>query len=87
MIQHMWCVTCLDQSKHNECVWRQAECEWVAQAINKVHVQKAAREEDCWRYIMHWHRLPHVNPEVSCQDWACTICTTPLHPFMVASEK
>ncbi|KAL3141843.1 hypothetical protein ABBQ32_004509 [Trebouxia sp. C0010 RCD-2024] len=41
-----------------------AECEWVAQAINKVHVQKAAREEDCWRYIMHWHRLPHVNPEL-----------------------
>ena len=42
----------------------QAGCEWMAESINKVHVQKAASDEDCWRYILHWRRLPHVNTEV-----------------------
>lgn len=55
----------------------QVGCEWVAQAINKVHVQKAAKEEDCWRYIMHWHRLPHVNSEVSHNDFCWTVCAAP----------
>lgn len=43
----------------------QAECEFVAEGISKVHVQKADKEEDCWRYMLRWRRLPHVNMQVT----------------------
>jgi len=43
----------------------QAECEFVAEGISKVHVQKADKEEDCWRYMLRWRRLPHVNTQVT----------------------
>ena len=43
----------------------QAEGEFVAEGISKVHVQKADKEEDCWRYMLRWRRLPHVNTQVT----------------------
>ena len=43
----------------------QAETEFVAEAISKVHVQKAEKEEDCWRYMLRWRRLPNVNTQVT----------------------
>lgn len=51
----------------------QAECEFVAEGISKVHVQKADKEEDCWRYMLRWYRLPHVNAQVTavCSALSC----------------
>ncbi|KAL0042957.1 hypothetical protein WJX79_005070 [Trebouxia sp. C0005] len=46
------------------CHPHEAECEFVAEGISKVHVQKADKEEDCWRYMLRWHRLPHVNAQL-----------------------
>jgi len=43
----------------------QAEGEFVAEGISKVHVQKADKDEDCWRYMLRWRRLPHVNMQVT----------------------
>ena len=43
----------------------QTKCEFVAEGISKVHVQKADKEEDCWRYMLRWRRLPHVNTQVT----------------------
>lgn len=54
--------------KHHSLGWAvcvQAECEFVAEGISKVHVQKADKEEDCWRYMLRWRRLPHVNTQVT----------------------
>ncbi|KAA6428448.1 MAG: flap endonuclease GEN protein 1 [Trebouxia sp. A1-2] len=46
------------------CHPHEAECEFVAEGISKVHVQKADKEEDCWRYMLRWYRLPHVNAQL-----------------------
>ncbi|DBB04272.1 TPA: hypothetical protein ACH3X1_012770 [Trebouxia sp. C0004] len=46
------------------CHPHQAESEFVAESISKVHVQKADKEEDCWRYMLRWRRLPHINPQL-----------------------
>ncbi|KAL0048711.1 hypothetical protein WJX82_009391 [Trebouxia sp. C0006] len=46
------------------CHPHQAEVEFVAEGISKVHVQKADKDEDCWRYMLRWRRLPHVNMQL-----------------------
>ena len=42
----------------------QAGQEYEPEGIVKVHVQKAESEEDCWRYMLKWRRLPAGTPEV-----------------------
>ena len=43
----------------------QAGREFEPEGIVKVHVQKAESEDDCWRYMLKWRRLPVGTPEVN----------------------
>lgn len=75
----------------------QAQREFVAEGISKVHVQKAEKEEDCWRYMLRWRRLAHVNTQVTVlgsllddhllgQCKFCTLLLLPSTPCKVGLE-